>query len=429
MEKIAVSVIIPVFNAEKYLRECLDSVIAQTLSNIEIICVDDGSTDASLQILNDYKCRDNRVKIIHKANSGYGNTMNIGNSEAVGEYLAILESDDYIDRNMYEDLYKCAKENELDFVKANYYCFWDKEGDRYFKPFSLVVDKSIYDRVLSRKEIKELFRGNIGHWSGLYKKEFLDRYRIRYNETSGASYQDVGFHFQAMMYAERGYVKSDSYYRYRQDNPNSSVLNKEKVFCICDEHQFIYDILKSNKELFFEYNDVFQVVKYANYVFAFNRIADKYKKGFAKKIQEDYKYSINNAEMDWSRLTSTEIENIKAIISRGNQIVDDYLLKVKKLYEKIQNYEEIVIYGAGVKAKEILDLLNGYWGTFKNVYFAVSEMKDDNLIYYGYLVKSIYEFADKKDEVAVLIGVSDKYREELLEVVRTLDFKNIVLPE
>ncbi len=427
MEKVAVSVVIPVYNVEKYLRECMDSVLAQTLTNIEIICVDDGSTDNSLQILNEYKNADKRVKVIHKENSGYGNTMNVGNSVATGEYLAILESDDYIDANMYEDLYRCAKEHDLDFVKSTYYNFCDKGGERYFELVSWVNDKSMYDQVLQRKEIKELFRGSNAHWSGIYKKDFLDRCRIKYNETPGASYQDLGFHFQTMVFAERGYVKSQPYYRYRQDNPNSSVVNREKVFCIMDEHKFIYDILKQDELLFGEYNDVFQVIKYGGYMFTFNRIADEYKKGFVQRVKEDYEQSISCGEMNWSRLSKTEIRNIEYVISRGEALVDEYLLKGEKIYEEIKAFKEIVIYGAGVKGQEIINILKRYLDTFEGIYFAVSELKNSKKMHCGYLVKSIYEFVTNKEDIAVIIGVSELYETEVLKVVQQLEFKNIVL--
>ena len=108
MNDIKVSIVIPICNVERYLKECLDSVINQTLKDIEIICVDDGSTDASLSILRTYEKMDTRIKVITKQNSGYGNTMNVGMDIAIGEYIGIVESDDYIEKNMFERLYNTA---------------------------------------------------------------------------------------------------------------------------------------------------------------------------------------------------------------------------------------------------------------------------------------------------------------------------------
>ena len=101
-----------------YLVECMESVVRQTLKDIEIICINDGSTDSSLDILKSYAEKDDRIIIVDKKNGGYGIAMNIGLEKATGEYIGIVEPDDYVPINMYEDLYQIAKENELDFVKG-----------------------------------------------------------------------------------------------------------------------------------------------------------------------------------------------------------------------------------------------------------------------------------------------------------------------
>ena len=126
---VEVSIVIPVCNVEVYLRECLDSAIKQTLKDIEIICVNDGSTDNSLTILKDFARKDNRIKIISKDNAGYGHTMNIGMDMAQGEYIAILESDDFVDLHMYEDLYKLATEKKLNWIKSDFNRFAVESGE------------------------------------------------------------------------------------------------------------------------------------------------------------------------------------------------------------------------------------------------------------------------------------------------------------
>jgi glycosyltransferase involved in cell wall biosynthesis len=103
-----VSIIVPIYNVEKYLRECLDSIVKQTLKDIEIVCVNDGSTDSSLDIIKEYAEKDERVKYIDKPNSGYGISMNQGLDKAQGEYIGIVESDDFIKPEMFEELYNLA---------------------------------------------------------------------------------------------------------------------------------------------------------------------------------------------------------------------------------------------------------------------------------------------------------------------------------
>ena len=99
-----VSVIVPVYNVEPYLRECMDSIVRQTLKEIEIICINDGSTDGSLEILKEYADRDDRIILVDKENGGYGLAMNIGLDRASGEYIGIVEPDDYVALTIYEDL-------------------------------------------------------------------------------------------------------------------------------------------------------------------------------------------------------------------------------------------------------------------------------------------------------------------------------------
>ena len=133
MEKnnnIKVSIVVPIYNVEKYLSQCLESLVNQSLKDIEIICVNDGSTDESAKIIDDFAKRDNRIKVITKENTGYGNSMNQGFDAASGEYLGIVESDDYADRNMFETLYNIAKNNDLDVVKSSYYFYYSTPKER-----------------------------------------------------------------------------------------------------------------------------------------------------------------------------------------------------------------------------------------------------------------------------------------------------------
>ena len=116
-----VSVIVPTYNVEMYLDQCMESLQRQTLKDIEIVCVNDGSKDSSLEIMKRNAANDPRIVIIDKENGGYGKAMNVGLDRATGEDIGILEPDDYVPLNMYEDLYQAAKEHDLDFVKADFY--------------------------------------------------------------------------------------------------------------------------------------------------------------------------------------------------------------------------------------------------------------------------------------------------------------------
>ena len=122
-----VSVIIPIYNSEKYLHECLDSVINQTYKDIEIILVDDGSTDKSSSICDEYAKKDERIKVFHTSNNGPSHARNIGIDNATGEYIVFQDSDDYIELNMIEDTVKEALKSDSDLVISGHKTFFEEE--------------------------------------------------------------------------------------------------------------------------------------------------------------------------------------------------------------------------------------------------------------------------------------------------------------
>ena len=167
MNRPAVSVVMPIYNAGNFLKESLGGLVQQTLKNIEIICVNDGSTDDSLNIIKKYAFNDNRIKIIDKANSGYGNTMNEGMKIATGEYIGILEPDDFCDFRMFEELYAAAKEGDADVVKSNYYEYnSSKEENKFFE----VLDGLEYNKVTSAEENEQIIFRRPCIWSAIYKR-------------------------------------------------------------------------------------------------------------------------------------------------------------------------------------------------------------------------------------------------------------------
>ena len=164
-----VSIIIPTYNVEMYLVECMESVVRQTLKDIEIICINDGSTDGSLEILKSYAEKDDRIIIVDKENGGYGIAMNIGLEKATGEYIGIVEPDDYVPVNMYEDLYEIAKENNLDFVKADFYRFKrnDDNGNMELVYNHLSDDAGNYNKVFNPSQTPSAVNYIMNTWSGL----------------------------------------------------------------------------------------------------------------------------------------------------------------------------------------------------------------------------------------------------------------------
>lgn len=224
-----VSIIVPVFNVEKYLAECLDSLLAQTLADIEIICGDGGSTDNSLNIIKEYSARDPRVKYITKERSGYGQSMNDCIKNAKGEYIGIVESDDKVMPNTYERLYSLATANNLDWIRGDIFLYYsDKPKKEQLVRESIIYGETFYNEVLDPQTDLRPYRSGLRSWSGIYKRSFLVDNDIWHNETPGGSYQDVGFYLKTLYYAKRVYFVDEAFYMWRQDNPNSSIHYDEK---------------------------------------------------------------------------------------------------------------------------------------------------------------------------------------------------------
>ena len=167
-----VSIVIPVYNVEKYLRQCLDSVVNQTLQDIEIICVNDGSKDSSLQIMQEYQVKDPRIKIIDKENSGYGASMNRGFDAATGEYVIHVDPDDWVEQDMLQALYEKAVAESADMVICDYS---EDIGDKR----KVVVQKpSSLDANIVFKELFHSLHGSC--WNKLVRRSLFDRFGIRF---------------------------------------------------------------------------------------------------------------------------------------------------------------------------------------------------------------------------------------------------------
>ncbi len=312
-----VSIIVPAYNVEPYVRECMESITRQTLKDIEIICINDGSTDGTLAILKEYAEKDSRIILVDKENGGYGIGMNIGMSKATGEYIGIVEPDDFVPVNMFGDLYEIAKENDLDFVKADFYRFERAEtGDMYLTYNHLDRKNLYYNKVFDPSRTPEAIRFIMNTWSGIYRKAFLDEYNIRHNETPGASFQDNGFWFQTFAFAKRGMIIDKPYYMNRRDNPNSSVRNMQKIYCINVEYDHIRDILMQCPETWERFKTYYTLKRFHNSVATLRRISNEFKRDYVERFSKEMKRAKALGEMDEELFTAAERDNLHLLINQ-----------------------------------------------------------------------------------------------------------------
>lgn len=261
-----VSVLIPIYNASQYLRQALDSVAGQTFSDLEIICINDGSTDDSLAILQEYAKKDPRITIIDKSNSGYGDSMNQGIKAAHGEYIGILEPDDYIDTDAYERLYQLATWYRADIVKANY-CLFENGQDRP----NLVIPPKDTGKIINPQQDQFVFRLPPAIWSALYRREFLVENQLQFLPTPGASYQDIGFNIKTLALAQRVVLTDKTYLHYRVDNANSSSNSTKKLNCAPEEYASIEAFLRQH-HLLDKLGPAIMSAKFGNYLWNLRRL-------------------------------------------------------------------------------------------------------------------------------------------------------------
>lgn len=198
------SVLVPIYNTERYLEQALDSLCAQTFKDVEIICINDGSTDSSRDIIQKYLDSDSRFRVIDKPNSGYGASMNRGIAESRGEYIAILEPDDILEPNAFELLVGKAEESGADVIKANYWFYWSVPEER--NQLISVIKPEMANRILDPQEEPDIYLALPSVWSAIYKRSYLQKNNIRFLETPGASFQDLGFTFKIWAYTRKVYL-------------------------------------------------------------------------------------------------------------------------------------------------------------------------------------------------------------------------------
>lgn len=296
-----VSVVVPIYNVEQYLRECLDSLCAQTLGDLEIVCVDDGSTDSSAAIVAEYAARDNRVRVVSKPNSGYGDSMNRGIGEARGRWIGICEPDDFCDKHMYERLLKAGERYECDLVKSNYRAH--EQGNRHDGLYEVFAGFP-YGRVIDPHDDAAIVYTDPTIWTGLYRRSFLDENGISFSPTPGASYQDASFAHQCWVSARRVVLLKQGFYHYRIDNAASSSKSGAKVFAVCDEYARSLAFARARGgEDWRVFGPRLAILRFGVYVWNYNRISDEFRPAFVERWVEEIVRADEEGLLDYALMT------------------------------------------------------------------------------------------------------------------------------
>ena len=353
-----ISIIVPIYNENKYLSECLDSILNQTLKNIEIICVNDGSTDNSLEIIMAYK-NDNRIIIIDKNNSGYGDSMNQGLNIVSGEYIGIVESDDFVDINMYENLYKIVKKGDIDIVRSNFYLYWENKKEIINFKFM----KNLYNKIFNPLELQNIFLYQPSIWAGIYKKDLLIKNNIKFLTTPGASYQDTSFFYKTLFKSKNIFCYKKAFYYYRQTNINSSVNNNtlNKSILVHKELNEIEKYIKKDIKLYNQNEKYFNTKKIMTLLWNLNRV-DK-KKEYNKILYKEIHEILKNDNYIHDYFNDFEIKYLNHLINYGEENTSNlFIFSPNETNPKISVI--IPIYNCEKYIKECLSSLIEQ--TFKN---------------------------------------------------------------
>lgn len=300
-----ISIIVPVFNSENLLMNCLDSIKNQTVHNIEIICVDDGSTDSSLEILKNYEKQDNRFKIFHQKNFGAGTARNNGIKYSTGEYILFVDSDDFIEKDACEKLYALAKDFDCDLILFDAVRhLGDNESIdliHFSKNNILNYNNLSFEKNFIKNKVFDGYYGVI--WNKFYKSSFIKENNIIFPKYK--LYNDVEFHVKSMILAKNISYLPEILYHYNrigQDSLQTSFSTSKNIFVFFNVLNDIDDFLKNNNYFSIFKSDFinFSIFELRNKLFS---IDDQYKEEFFKKSKEFF-YSLNLTISDFNNIPS-----------------------------------------------------------------------------------------------------------------------------
>lgn len=344
-----ISVIMPSLNVGNYIEECMESVINQTFKDLEIIIIDAGSTDGTLEILQKYVNKDWRIKLIHSEKKSYGYQMNLGIQYASGEYIGIVETDDIIETDMYESLYKEIVSNDYDYVKGNAQTFIKISKDiEVNTDIKCLPDQRV---ALNPSENPKLFVTDRFLWLGLYKADFIKK--IRLNETPGAAYQDIGFIFHVLNESSKALYIDKIVYHYRQDNMKASGYNKKAFKYLLDEYKILLDSNLSEKWIPSVYTKMVQqcLGRFHNMA-----LSGEYWSEYSKEIETLRFWILSAQKKGLLSETMLGITNWKLLEIWQNGSYNLYKHCVDKYYKKNSTIKDcfgkigknkVVIFGAG----------------------------------------------------------------------------------
>lgn len=405
MSDIKVSIIVPVYNAEKFLADCLKSLIGQTLEELEIICVNDGSTDKSLSILEEYHRKDTRLKVIsNTCNRGQYASKNKAIKEAKGKYIQFVDADDFIEKETAKNLFELAEEKNSDMCYMGMQIHMEDGLDVKAVPTSI---SGQYPDVYGGKELLQIFTENHEFFyyssSVFYRSSFLRDNELFYRELICG--EGGNLIPRCLCKAKRVIVCNKEYYHYRVHN--ASITHTEEA----------------QKELLYG-----KIMRYTDMLQIFAK--DEKSSELECFLDETYKKLIGGIqgltygemiELE-GRMPSNFARHIFHILCKEGQT---YKIDLSKdMIAEIKKKKYVIIYGAGYASKDVIEFMQQ--NEIEILGFAVTKRKKDKTCLFGHHIYEIQELSRYKDEAIVLVAANKKYNMEIQEILEKEKFTTYV---
>lgn len=416
---VKISVVVPVYNVENYLADCLDSLVNQTFKDIEIICINDGSPDNSLQILEEYAKKDSRMKVFSQENGGHAVATNRGISMATGDYLFLMDSDDVLELNALELSYKRAEEKDVDFVifKAINY---NNARDEYYETEVYSMSKVynlVGDSVFNYKDLDDLiFEMSVTPWSKLYKRDFIITNKIIFPE--GLIFEDNVFFYNALLSADRVCFLNEFLFIRRWYSTSSTTAGDLRFLSSLGVTNLVIDTFEKHGEY-----DNFQKnlwnFKIETNMMRYKKIKPEFKETFFTELKKDFMKIINNPKYSESILSNLNYRNKKLfeqVLISNNSYEFDHLRNAYANKMKSHNIIKKIDFN-----KLFSNIYKQFWEVSeeeKNDYFTSMKNFVDEL-YQDELYNDIFnQFTYRNKKIIEQVAISSQSSE--FELIREL---------
>lgn len=364
-----ITIILPSLNVVSYINECIDSLLRQSYPHLSLLCIDAGSTDGTLEILEEFASRDDRIRIIHSDRKSYGYQVNLGIREADGDYVAIVDTDDHVEPDFYESLLAAADQG-VDVIKCNSAGFKEIDGIVMRTEMRRLPEKSLFGKKITGEKIRDFTLTDSSIWNGMYRRDFLLKNHITLSETPGAAYQDTGFKYQVFFHADSVYYLDRALYDYRMDRDESSTYSTKALHNVVYEYDRLINGIFPDQhisqeawnalwkgEISYFFGEFYRTIRLADYDATKDFIAEPYSayKRLAESHPEEIERALSSLDDGIRVQFDLIIRDIRAFSEYRHSIDRVEQQKAEKIRRAADGCHLIIV-GNGIRGKGLYQL-------------------------------------------------------------------------